>query len=170
MPTPKKRPEDKLRAGAPVFPYTREMAERICLLISTSSKGLKHICRANPDLPSDETIYIWRIKYPEFSGMYFEAKRHQALLLAEETLEIADDDSKDIAIDANGNEKINSEYVARSRLRVETRKWHAARLMPKVFGDRVEAVVKDESTDHVLQTIDQIKESIELLKKHERDY
>ena len=60
----------------------------------------------------------------------------QAEILAEEILQIADDASGDIKYDKDGNESLNGEFVARSRLRIDTRKWLAAKLLPKAYGDK----------------------------------
>ena len=34
---------------------------------------------------------------------------------------------------------INGEHIARSRLRVDTRKWLLSKCLPKIFGDRITA-------------------------------
>jgi hypothetical protein len=70
----------------------------------------------------------------------------QAEFMAEDILDIADDDSKDIKYDEDGNESCNAEFVARSRLRIDTRKWLASKLAPKIYGDRsiVETTIKHE--------------------------
>jgi hypothetical protein len=58
-------------------------------------------------------------------------------LLAEEIITIADDSSGDVIVDDDGNEQTNHERVARSRLRVDARKWYASKLAPKRYGDKV---------------------------------
>lgn len=66
--------------------------------------------------------------------------------MAEESLEIADDGRNDWMERQSQSEKglgvnngwvLNGEHVQRSRLRVDTRKWFAARLHPKKYGDKV---------------------------------
>ena len=56
--------------------------------------------------------------------------------MAEEMLLISDDISRDTILNKKGEEVCNSEYINRSRLRVDTRKWLCAKLMPKVYGER----------------------------------
>ena len=48
----------------------------------------------------------------------------------------------------NGKLIINQEVIARSRLRVDSRKWIASKLKPKRFGDytKIQAEVKDTSS------------------------
>ena len=127
----------KNKGGRPTK-YSKELGEKICRAIATSTDSLTKICARNPDFPNREAIWGWRFDHDEFSNMYDKAKRTQADLLAEEIAEIADDDSQDkIFNEETGREVCNSEYVARSRLRVETRKWIACKLLPKVYGDKV---------------------------------
>lgn len=156
--------------GRPAIEYTEEIGNRICHLIAITPRSLKRICEENPDLPHVDTIYTWRVKYKTFSDKYFEAKRQQAILLAEETLEISDDGTNDFMLGKDGQEILNSEHVQRSKLRVATRQWHAARLMPKLFGDRVQTETVDASKEELLETIKKLRNDIDLLKKHERDY
>lgn len=121
--------------------YTTELAEDICFKISTSTKGLKILCKENPTWPDESTIRAWIREKDGFSHIYAKAKLDQADLMAEEIISIADDTSNDtlIKLDKNGEqiEVCNSEWINRSRLRVDTRKWLASRLAPKVYGDRI---------------------------------
>ena len=39
-------------------------------------------------------------------------------------------------IDEDGNVRVNPDVIARSRLRVDTRKWYASKLAPKIYGDK----------------------------------
>jgi hypothetical protein len=60
-------------------------------------------------------------------------------MLIDEILEIADNTSHDTILktDGNSNKKrvCNSEWIARSRLRIDTRKYLAGKLCPKIYGD-----------------------------------
>ncbi len=128
-----------MKVGAPSI-YTPELAALICKKVATSTLGLRKLCAENPELPCFQTIYEWRYMYKEFGELYAQAKRVQADLLAEEILEICDESSGDVKYDKDGNESLNGEYVARSRLRVDTRKWMASKLLPKMYGDKQEEV------------------------------
>ena len=115
--------------------YNETIAALICERVATSTLGLRKLCEHYDDLPSKFTVNLWRYKHPEFSTLYAQAKLVQADLLAEECLDIADDDSQDIKIDPEtGHELCNAEFIARSRLRIDTRKWLAAKLLPKQYG------------------------------------
>ena len=104
-----------------------------------------------PDLPNHETIHAWKYQNPEFFAQYAKAKIAQADLLAEEIIDIADDTASDSIIDEHGNKVFNSEYVARSRLRIDTRKWHASKLMPKTYGDKT--ILSDTQMDSVIENM-----------------
>lgn len=123
-------------AGGRPSTYNQEIAALICKKVATSTCGLKKLCADNPELPDSTTINEWRFMHEEFGRQYAQAKKAQMDLLAEEIIDISDDDSRDITLDKHGNEVCNQEFVARSRLRMDSRKWLAAKLMPKVYGDR----------------------------------
>lgn len=77
----------------------------------------------------------------DFAPLYARAKMVQADFMVEELVEIADDTSRDTLIRTNKDgeeyEVCNTEWLNRSRLRVDTRKWIAAKLAPKVYSERV---------------------------------
>ena len=54
--------------------------------------------------------------------------------MLEEILEIADDSSGDAFIEQEGNRKMDNEFVQRSRLRVDTRKWILCKVLPKIYN------------------------------------
>lgn len=114
--------------------YTPELAGLICERVATHTYGLKKLCRMYNDMPSQSTINLWRFKHRDFSEQYAQAKVSQIETLVDEILEIADDTSQDQLINSHGNTVCNNEFIARSRLRVDTRKWLASKLVPKVYG------------------------------------
>lgn len=77
-------------------------------------------------------------KHPEFLSNYTRAREDQADTLADEIVAIADDGTNDTYKNEEGFELVNHDVIARSRLRVEARKWVAAKLKPKKYGDRVD--------------------------------
>src|SRR5271163_4177509 len=120
-------------AGGRPTDYNPEIADKICELVSTHPWGLKKLTRLFPGLPVDSTINLWRHKYDEFSSQYNKAKLKQADLLAEECLDISDDSEQDYLESEEGFVKCNNEFVNRSRLRIDTRKWLAGKLLPKQY-------------------------------------
>ncbi len=114
--------------------YTMELAKDICDKISSNSKSIKKLCAENSHWPHKDTIFSWLKNHSEFSDQYAQAKRCQVEAFIDEILEIADDSSQDVAVNEQGNIACNVEFIARSRLRIDTRKWLAAKLVPKVYG------------------------------------
>lgn len=156
------------KRGAPEFPYTLEMAKRICKATATCAEGMEKICKDNPDFPKPTTIQEWRYDYPDFAGMYLEAKRKQSELLAEEIIGIADDSTHDEIITSEGQLRFNSEYAARSKLRMDARKWVAARLAPRIYGDKPETPENAPATQADVKKVQ--ADIAKLLKKNAKEY
>jgi hypothetical protein len=114
--------------------YTPELAERICDLVATNTCGIDILCDKYDDLPNESTVRLWRFKHSEFSMKYAQAKMFQAELMAEMIHQIAD--STSTYFDSEGNERVDSGSVALARLRVDSIKWHASKLAPKIYGDK----------------------------------
>lgn len=118
--------------------YTEELADKICVLIATSAKSMKTIGRELGVHPA--TIHRWLNENATFRDKYARAKEDQADFLAEEILDIADDSSNDTKVVNKNGEVIeveNTEWVNRSKLRVDARKWVASKLKPKKYGDKI---------------------------------
>jgi len=123
--------------------YTEKLGKELCAQLM-EGMSLRAIC-AMEGMPTKTTICRWLAdeeKYPEFCDQYARAREIQAELLAYEILDIADDESNDLVkiLDKDGNNigsQQNGVSVNRSRLRVDARKWTAARLLPKKYGDKI---------------------------------
>lgn len=115
--------------------YSEALAERICDLVATQSKGIRRICDENDDLPDPDTIYRWLRSRPTFYELYTRAKEAQLQRVEDEMIEIADDGSNDWMETKHGK-MLDKEAVQRSHIRIETRKWLMSKLMPKKYGDR----------------------------------
>lgn len=114
--------------------YTQELADLICERIATHGVGLKRLCDMYDDMPEKVTIRRWCLKYPQFRSQYAQAKSVQIESLIDEIIDIADDSAGDSIINEQGKEVCNSEFIARSRVRIDTRKWLASKLAPKLYG------------------------------------
>lgn len=126
--------------------YNPEIGREICETISTSTKGIKRLCLENPDWPDRASVYRWCIDHQEFCDQYNKAKARQVEWMVEEALQIAEDGSQDTIVSEDGKERLDYEWVARSRLRVDTIKWFASKLAPKIYGDKV-TIAKEELKD-----------------------
>jgi hypothetical protein len=122
--------------------YTVAIADEICRRL-TAGESLRTIC-ASPHMPSAPTICLWVVSNRDgFAERYARARQAQAVLLAEEIIAIADDSTGDSYKDSEGRLRTDHEVVNRSRLRVDTRKWYLSKVLPKVYGDKIEHTGKD---------------------------
>ena len=125
--------------GAPST-YTEEIADEICDSLA-EGKSMVEICRAD-HMPNPSTVYRWLEANEAFRNRYARAREDQADTLADEIIDIADDAQNDWmerqGDDASIGWQVNGEHVQRSKLRIESRKWIAAKLKPKKYGERVE--------------------------------
>lgn len=115
--------------------YSPELVVLICTRMG-EGESLRSICR-DENMPAMSTVFRWLGQHREFQEQYARAMDARATLLAEEILEISDDGRNDTYKDEDGNEATNHDVIARSRLRVDSRKWLAARMSPKKYGDKV---------------------------------
>lgn len=120
--------------------YTDELAHSICSRIA-SGESMRRICK-DDDMPVMSTVMLWLIdgKHSLLSEQYAKARQIQAETLADEIFDIADDGSNDWMKINRGDEegyRVNGEAVARSRLRVDTRKWYLSKVLPR-FADKKE--------------------------------
>ena len=130
--TAKKEPARK--RGRPTK-YTKALADKIAVRLA-SGESLRAICR-DEDMPQEPTVRSWALDDREgFFAQYTRARTIQAHHIFDETLEIADDVSRDTYTDKEGVEHVDHEVVQRSRLRVDTRKWYLSKLLPKVYSDK----------------------------------
>ena len=124
---------------------TPEMARRICDLVATHDLGLPRLCTKYPDLPEPQTINRWRREHDWFSSNYAQAKMEQAELLAESIDDIAYGINEYYYTDPDtGASKIDGGLVAHARLLIDSRKWLAGKLAPKIYGDK--ALQEDKAT------------------------
>lgn len=87
------------------------------------------------------TFLDWCAKDEGLAEQYARAREERGFVLAEQTLEIADDP------EIEPNDK---------RVRIDARKWFASKLNPKRLGDKIAHVGGGES-DHPIQTVTKIE-------------
>lgn len=127
--------ERKTKKGRPTV-YTSELAKEICEVIASTSKGTKKLCEESQHWPCQDTLFTWLKTYPEFSEQYARAKIYQVEYLVDEMLEIADDTSNDNFLNEEGKTVVNAAAINRARLKIDTRKWMACKLVPRVYGPK----------------------------------
>ena len=103
--------------------YTLALAERICELVAKGTPV--HRIGRRAGFPQESTVYDWLNKHSEFAEMYARARDRAADRFASELLEIAD----------KAPETIRG--VEKARLRIDARKWAAAKFAPRKYGERI---------------------------------
>lgn len=116
--------------------YNAELAEEVCRVLASSSKSLNKLCKLHKHWPPRSTLFEWRMRNDDFAASYARARQHQIEAFIDDIVDIADDASNDYMEDEDGNLVDRPDHIARSRLRVDTRKWLACKLVPKLYGDR----------------------------------
>lgn len=123
--------------------YTDVMARKVCSEL-LDGRSLRTICK-NPRYPNIDTVKKWLIdpRFEAFREMYYYARRAAAELLMDEVIEIADETEHDWieTFDKKGDPngfKPNNEAIQRSRLKIDTRKWLASKLIPRIYGEKLE--------------------------------
>lgn len=115
--------------------YTPELAAAICERLS-QGETLLSICR-DEAMPGLTTVKRWLLANDEFRTLYARAREEQADTLAEQALDVADNSTGD---------------WARDRLRVDTRKWFASKMRPRVYGER-QTVEHEGSVNHFVMQV-----------------
>jgi hypothetical protein len=100
--------------------------------------SLRTIRREHPELPAMSWIFKQLAADEAFAFKYARAREAQADALFDEVLEIADDGRNDW-MEKYGEDgpAFNAESVARSRVRIDARKWMAGKLRPSRYGERI---------------------------------
>jgi hypothetical protein len=106
--------------------YTHEIAAEICHRISLG-ESLAAICR-DPEMPCEKSIYNWLERHADFVQSYVRARELRAERYADEIVDIADS--------VKGERE--SAVVHAARLQIDARKWVAAKLLPRQYGDRLD--------------------------------
>ena len=119
--------------------YSEDMAIEICARLA-SGESLVRMCKAD-DMPSVSTVYRWIQAHEEFRDNYTRAREDQADTLADEILDIAN--TPVVGVKTKTNEKgevetTEGDMIEHRRLQVDARKWIAAKLKPKKYGDKQE--------------------------------
>ena len=148
-------PEQRKRGGQVRIPFTQDIADIVCERL-INGESLRSIC-CDADMPSAPTVCDWLNKHPDFAEQYARAREAQADTLADEILDISDNGVNDW-VEKHGADgqaegwEYNGDAIQRSKLRVDARKWYAAKLAPKKYGERLD--LNATSTATVVHLID----------------
>lgn len=130
-----RKPAAKKPQGAPSS-FTQKIGDLICEALA-EGHSLRAICKTD-NMPNKATVFRWLADNELFRDQYARAREAQADCLFDDILSIADDGANDTYSDEDGKQRTDFDVIARSKLRVDARKWMAGKLKPKVYGDKVD--------------------------------
>lgn len=117
--------------------YTPEIAETILERLA-DGEGLIAICR-DPGMPTAGAVRYWvQTDHDGFAARYTGARARGYEHMADEIIELSDDSKRDVRTTEEGRDIVDYEVVARSKLRVDSRKWLLSKLLPKTYGDKLD--------------------------------
>lgn len=114
--------------------FDPKIAAEICERLS-KGEPLAVICR-DAHMPPVRTVSSWKEGRDEFSADFARAREEGYDAIATECLAIADDTSQD-TIQTEHGERPNTEWIQRSKLRIETRLKLLAKWDVKRYGDKL---------------------------------
>lgn len=110
------------KGGRPTI-LTDRLVDELCQRLS-QGVSMRSVCR-DDDMPCMATIWRWLRENDNFAKRYTAAKQESADAMIEDILAISDQDD-------------DEESTNRSRLRVDTRKWIAAKLRPEKYSEKLD--------------------------------
>lgn len=128
--------EPRVRGMGRPSSFTPEVAAEICERLA-NGESLRGIC-AGEDMPGMSTVFRWLGENETFREQYARAREAQADTLADEIVHIADTPMEGATVTSKewGDEVKRGDMIEHRKLRVDARKWFAAKLAPKKYGDK----------------------------------
>lgn len=115
--------------------FTDEIFETICERLE-NGEVLRAIC-AKDEMPDRSTVLRWIAADDGKRRRYDSARQACVEFWSDEIIQIATDGSRDTIIDERGRTKCDHEWVARSRLRIDTIKFLMTKINPLKWGDKL---------------------------------
>ena len=137
--------------------YTIEERETILNTIFDTIENGKSLRYALLQIPlSSKTFYEWIDNDEEKVKQYARVTELRAEALLDEMFDIVDETSNDTIYTDKG-EIPNGEWMQRSRLRYDARKWLVSKLNPKKYGDKTDITSNGDSIKNESIIIEVIK-------------
>jgi hypothetical protein len=115
--------------------FTDELFETICERLE-NGEVLKAICK-DAEMPDRSTVLRWIAADDGKRRRYDVARQACVEFWSDEIIQIATDGSRDTISDEKGRAKCDHEWVARSRLRIDTIKFLMTKINPLKYGDKL---------------------------------
>ena len=125
--------------------YSTELGIRICEALASHDGGLRSFCKKHDWAPCATAILDWRVRYAEFGERYSQAREQQLVMMAEDIVDISNDDSLD---------------PSDKRTRINARQWLLSKLVHRVYGDKLDVTSNGEQLTTPSHLIDARVQSI----------
>ena len=137
----------------------RKAFELVCNDIAITANGLHFLCEKHGI--AVQTFYNWMNDDSALLEMYTRARDMQADLLADQIIQIADttEEGTKTVLKPTGEETTTGDMTEHRRLKIESRKWIAAKLKPKKYGDKVDVTSGGEKINAILPPFMKANES-----------
>ena len=121
--------------------FSQDKADAICAALSSGSSLRSAAKSAGVGV---QTVLDWTKANEAFSGQYARAREVGYALLADDIIQISDEAEYEPVPGAHPEDeprevRFDNTAVARNRLRVDSRKWMLSKMLPKIYGDKIEA-------------------------------
>jgi hypothetical protein len=126
------------------IPYDAAVGREILQRLETGETLIGILDDPDPRLPGTGTFYRWLESdagvADGFRERYAQARETHYRVMGEQIIALADRTRLGAKIKTEGGEVevVTQDMVDRAKLQIETRKWVLARLLPKVYGDRLD--------------------------------
>lgn len=148
----------KPKARPAVRKYDRDVVSEHIITELTKGRSLANICSVDEGRPNEATFLEW-VENDDPAGLakrYAHARELGYKLMADEIVELSNKKGEWVPIqdldldgrpllDADGMPilkqvfmPLNSDVIAHTRLQIDTRKWLLSKMLPKVYGDKVQ--------------------------------
>ena len=150
------KPAAKQKSAAPPRKYDRVAVMRAVCEVLASGESLDEACRRVPGAPHASTVLQWVEDDPEGLGQDYARARARGYALLGDRIERVASETHTYTLvpdlDPDGNQMyddngeprtrrvlvpLSPDVIAHKRLMVDTLKWKLAKMLPKVYGDKV---------------------------------
>jgi len=132
----------------------REQQRKVILELLAEGQSLEYAGKAVGLHPT--AVLGWTKSNPAFAQDYAQARETGYKLLAEELIEIADTPLPGLirTIKPNGDvEEKHADMIEHRRLQVDTRKWVLSKMLPKIYGDKIDVDHKHALSDELIKRL-----------------
>lgn len=140
------------KTGRPTL-RTDAMIDEICERLSVG-EPLRSICRSD-GMPSWQAIYGWMGKDDDLSDRIARARQLGYDAIAEQCLDIADDERHDWILTKKGP-IIDEVAIGRAKLQIHTRLQLLSKWSPKKYGEKVETTLRGDADNPLSLLLHQI--------------